>query len=372
MQTSKNSYEQGQQPFGLLPVVIGVCGFSGSGKTTLIESVLPSLKSSGLAVAVLKHDVHGLVMDRPGKDTNRFVCAGADFVFAHSTTKSFQIYSTSMSLEDALRALPLCLDLIIVEGHKNSPLRRVWLDGPKSDNEPAGLGSIARLPWNVTGRAEQFFEIIKSELKKSIDARPLRYGLMAGGKSTRMGSPKALLEVDGEFLAERTFRILNSAACSNKAATEYKPVILGAGPLPGSLINQTTLLPDPPCTAGPVAGLLAASRWAPDSAWMICALDMPGITPETIDWIISMRKPGAWAVLPKLPNSPGVEPLSACYEPMIFPYIESMVQKGRMALNELARHPKVITPLVPERFVPAFTNVNRPQDWKNAVGSSNK
>ena len=359
---------------GIVPAVIGICGFSGSGKTTLIESILPALKSSGLTVAVLKHDAHGLVVDRPGKDTDRFACAGAASVFAHSASKAFQIYPDSMDLTEALRKLPVSLDLIIVEGHKSSPLRRIWLEGPKPDNEPAtSLIPIATLPWDVPDRAECLLEIIKDELKKNIDTRPLRCGLMVGGKSTRMGRPKALLEIDGETLAERVFRVLTSTGC-NKTSTRCEPVLLGSGPLPEYLAGRITL-PDPPglagsltaSLAGPMAGLLAAARWAPGSTWIICAVDMPGITPEALEWLMSMRRPGVWAVLPQLPGSRGVEPLFACYEPMIFPYIESLALKGNLALNKVAEHPKAITPQVPARLVPAFININTPQEWQRTV-----
>ena len=62
---------------GRLPV-FGVCGWSGSGKTTLIEAVLPKLLARNLKVAVVKHDVHAIDVDRPGKDSDRFFQAGAD------------------------------------------------------------------------------------------------------------------------------------------------------------------------------------------------------------------------------------------------------------------------------------------------------
>ena len=51
--------------------VLGVCGWSGSGKTTLIEAILPAFRAKGLKIAVIKHDVHGLDIDRPGKDSDR-------------------------------------------------------------------------------------------------------------------------------------------------------------------------------------------------------------------------------------------------------------------------------------------------------------
>ena len=60
--------------------ILGICGFSGSGKTTLIEQLVPHLLSMGMKVAVFKHDVHGIDLDRPGKDSYRFFQSGADVI----------------------------------------------------------------------------------------------------------------------------------------------------------------------------------------------------------------------------------------------------------------------------------------------------
>src|SRR3989337_99557 len=64
--------------------ILGICGYSGSGKTTLIEKILPYLRNKGLAVALVKHDVHGLDVDRPGKDSDRLFRAGADVLLQGS------------------------------------------------------------------------------------------------------------------------------------------------------------------------------------------------------------------------------------------------------------------------------------------------
>jgi molybdopterin-guanine dinucleotide biosynthesis protein MobB len=70
--------------------VLAVCGFSGAGKTTLILKLLHYLVDERkLSVAILKNDVHGLNVDCPGKDTDRFFEAGAD-VYARGPKQSFQ------------------------------------------------------------------------------------------------------------------------------------------------------------------------------------------------------------------------------------------------------------------------------------------
>lgn len=53
--------------------ILAVCGWSGSGKTTLIEPLVRQLCRRGCKVAIVKHDVHGLDADRPGKDSDRTI-----------------------------------------------------------------------------------------------------------------------------------------------------------------------------------------------------------------------------------------------------------------------------------------------------------
>ena len=64
-----------------------------------------------------------------------------------------------------------------------------------------------------------------------------------------------------------------------------------------------------------------------------------------------------------------MEPLLSCYEPMIFPLIESLAGIGDFRLCRVADHPKALKPLIPEELERAFTNVNTPEDWRLISGS---
>ena len=64
--------------------VISFIGRSGVGKTTYLEKLIAELKKRGYRVGVIKHDIHGFEMDRPGKDTWRHAQAGADVVWISS------------------------------------------------------------------------------------------------------------------------------------------------------------------------------------------------------------------------------------------------------------------------------------------------
>jgi len=108
--------------------VLGICGWSGSGKTTLIERVVSHLCERGLSVAIVKHDVHGINVDRPGKDSDRFFNAGADVLLQGPRQEFLRTHGTGdPKLIPTLQALVRRYDLILVEGHKGTPLPKVWV-----------------------------------------------------------------------------------------------------------------------------------------------------------------------------------------------------------------------------------------------------
>lgn len=337
--------------------ILGVCGYSGSGKTTLIEAAIPSLSDAGLRVAVIKHDRHGLDIDRPGSDTARFTRAGAVSVLGHGPRESILVRSCGPELADAARLVPRDVDIVLVEGHKRAPIRRVWLAAPDESMPPdSDIPTLEILPWGAPDRLSRFLEIVRSEIERSVRERQVRCGILIGGKSSRMGRPKAGLLIGGEPMAARIARVLGEA-------TGSAPMLLGTGHVPEGLA-MLDRLPDHPDLMGPIAGLLAAMRWSPEAAWLICAVDMPRISPESIRWLLGERKAGRWAVMPHLAGKDRPEPLFACYEPMIIPIVEEMASRGELRLRRLAGHQKVAAPTVPEELEPAFTNLNTPEDLR--------
>jgi molybdopterin-guanine dinucleotide biosynthesis protein A len=90
---------------------------------------------------------------------------------------------------------------------------------------------------------------------------------------------------------------------------------------------------------------------------------MPFMNEEAWQWVLSQRKPGVWAVMPRRKGSETVEATGACYEPEIFDYAGSLAQKGILRLQSIADHPKVITPVIPKKLEQAWKNVNTPEEW---------
>ena len=331
--------------------VLGVTGYSGSGKTTLLETVISELISEGLRVGVVKHSAHHR-LDEGSKDSDRFLRAGACRVTVHSGDTVIDHSAGIRELDDALRMFPPETDVVLVEGYKRAPIPKVWMAGPSHAGPPVDSEFIKVLGWKQSENPALLVTLIREEMRNVSSARKILCGILAGGRSRRMGTPKPLLRYNGKTYFELVY----------EAARPYADRVfgLGRGEYPGTGLSG--VLPDPPGLKGPLAGILAAGRWAPDCCWLICGADMPRIRAEAVNWVLHQREPGYWAVIPKIPGGRGIDPLLACYEPMIFPTLETRAAVGNLSLQSLAESPKVKTPQVPEDLIGAFTNVNTPEE----------
>ena len=138
------------------------------------------------------------------------------------------------------------------------------------------------------------------------DNSPAFACVLIGGKSSRLGQPKHLLEHPaGQTWLERTVGLLQQL-------TE-QVIIVGAGELPHSLAGHMRLS-DVPDADGPLAGILAAMRWAPRVSWLLAACDLPNLSLSALRWLLSTRAPGVWATLPRLSSQSAIEPLLAHYD----------------------------------------------------------
>ncbi len=335
----------------LLPApVLAVCGWSGAGKTTLLEAAIPRLAARGLKVAVVKHDAHGIQVDREGKDSDRLFRAGAAVVL-QAPAESFARFASSpdVSLERILSALATGHDLLLVEGHKDTPLPKLWLADRQGTPAPDSLQQVlATLPWEGE-RLDLFLHLAEECVRGHFTARPLLGGVLVGGASSRMGRPKHLARVGGRTLLQRAWHAV--------AAHTAEAVLLGRAQ--GTAHHPW--LPDAAGVSGPLAGVLSALRWHPFAAWLITACDMPGLDAEALAWVLAQRRPGLWAVIPAQPDG-RLEPLAAVWEPQAAPLLNDLVLRGEPAPRLAAGHSKVATPPLPAELLGAFRNVNTPAE----------
>ena len=130
-----------RRPVGSHKPLLCFVGPSGIGKTTLLERLIERFGAAGVRVAAIKHDAHEFEMDREGKDTWRLRRAGAAAVAISSQTQLAVIapLARPLTLSELVARIPVDVDAILVEGHKQS-------DAPKIELHRRGLPVLARRP----------------------------------------------------------------------------------------------------------------------------------------------------------------------------------------------------------------------------------
>ncbi len=231
--------------------------------------------------------------------------------------------------------------------------------GRDGEDELVLRGGGESLSWPVPRHppgdpVELMVHHIYTYLQRRVQSVPVWGCLLMGGRSSRMGRPKHLIEDgSGRTWVERTASLL-------KEQTD-EVVLAGRGEVPESLAGQVQLH-DIPAGQGPLAGILAAMRWNPDVNWLVSACDMPLISREGLSWLLSQRKPGVWASVPRRPRSNRVEPLLAYYGAQSRMLFETLFANGDFRIHALCEHPKVDTPLLPFSLVDTWRNCNTPED----------
>jgi molybdopterin-guanine dinucleotide biosynthesis protein B len=108
--------------------VIGLAGWSGAGKTTLLARIIPYFLKEGLRVSVIKHAHHSFDVDVPGKDSWVHRQSGATEVLVSSGTRWALMHELRGAPEPRLPELLAkmsLVDLVVVEGFKKEPLRKI-------------------------------------------------------------------------------------------------------------------------------------------------------------------------------------------------------------------------------------------------------
>lgn len=181
-------------------------------------------------------------------------------------------------------------------------------------------------------------------------AASVRGGVLIGGGSRRMGSPKHLIATDGVTWLERVTSALRAHVA--------EVMVIGDGELPPGCAGLPRIC-DAPGLHGPLAGILGAFIASPRDAWIIAACDLPQIAPQAVAWLLAQRAPGAIAILPRSAGGQ-VEPLLALYEPAARPALEALPRVPGVGPRMLAGRADVLTPQAPDEIVACWTNVNTP------------
>jgi len=349
--------KQSVPPAPILPI-LGICGHSGVGKTTLIEAMLPELMRRGLRVAVVKHDCRNPVVDCPGKDSDRLYRAGAD-VFLLGGEEFSRVHGDGgAGLAFQLSRLARRYDLVLVEGHGQTPIPKIWLLAEGEVEAPAETEDVLEVFPRSAGMAARIFDFLLQWLQDVWLQTPVWACVLIGGRSSRMGRPKHLIakqEIrDSATWLEHTVGLLQPLIGDH--------IVLSGGGLVPESLSCLPRLPDIPEVCGPLTGILAAMRWQPDVSWLLVACDMPDISSEAVSWLLSQRRPGCWGTVPRLHEDGYVEPLLAHYDYRCGPLFERLRASGSLRMSLIARQGGIESPLVPPALRSSWHNINTPEE----------
>jgi molybdenum cofactor guanylyltransferase len=180
--------------------------------------------------------------------------------------------------------------------------------------------------------------------------------VLAGGQGTRIGEPKATLELGGRLLLEHP---LNAFSHAEIEAVVVAKLSTSLPPLPVEVWRE----PDEP--THPLRGIVTALEHAEGRAVLICGCDMPFVSPGLLTSLATSDAP---LVVPQAGGR--LHPLLSRYEPQL-------LEPLRRALDELRPLQETVAGLEPTVIDEAelhelgdpellLFNVNEPADLEQA------
>ena len=179
--------------------------------------------------------------------------------------------------------------------------------------------------------------------------------ILAGGKSRRMGTNKALLTFQGKPLLEHMIGLIEPLC--NKVAI--------SGQNSEYVSFETEMVPDLYSDCGPIAGIFSALTYAVSDWSLIVSVDVPFVNEDLFLSLISNI--GEYdCIIPK--HTYGVEPLIGLYHRQILPVIEEMINSGDYRLTNLLS--KLNTRYIDcneliKKYPRLFMNINRMEDYQS-------
>ena len=191
--------------------------------------------------------------------------------------------------------------------------------------------------------------------------------VLCGGKSTRMGVPKATLPFGDEAMLQRVVRLLGEVV---------SPIVVVAAreqslpPLPDTVM----ITRDEREAKGPLEGIRAGLSALPPSidAAYITSCDVPLLAPAFVQRMIELMGDHDIAVM-EVDGFP--HPLSAIYRRHTLPHVESLLASDRLrpvflfdAVRTRRVKPEEMTAVDPE--LRTLRNLNTPEDYRAALADA--
>ncbi|HVI77089.1 MAG TPA: molybdenum cofactor guanylyltransferase [Candidatus Acidoferrum sp.] len=180
--------------------------------------------------------------------------------------------------------------------------------------------------------------------------------VLAGGKSTRMGTDKAFVTLDGRTLLQRAL----------ETARSITPDVWIVGD-PAKYASFAPCVPDLHPNCGPLGGIHAALRSSQTELNLMLAVDLPFVTAGLLQFVVARANSSELARV-TVPRAAGrLQPLCAVYRRDFAAAAEQAFREKRYKIDALfdAQRTDIIEEDVLESagFPPMlFRNLNTPED----------
>lgn len=181
--------------------------------------------------------------------------------------------------------------------------------------------------------------------------------ILAGGKSSRMGTDKGLLMIEGkamiQYVIEQMQLVFNNLLIVSNNS-EYEKFGL-------------EVIPDLIKNIGPAGGIYTALEHSDSLLNFVVSCDMPFITKGAIEFIIENSNESQIVLLE---NQGNLEPLFGIYAKDCEPIWLELIDEGKVKLQDMVKNFKLTTIPVENNEIFAtsfFKNINTKADFNSAL-----
>ena len=185
--------------------------------------------------------------------------------------------------------------------------------------------------------------------------------ILAGGKSMRMGTDKAFVTLDGRTLLGHALELARSVTPDVRIVGD-----------PAKFARFAPVIEDVFPECGPLAGIHAALRSSQTDLNLILAVDVPFVSTEFLQYLISRARSTAAATVTVVRASGGRQPVCAVYRRDFADAAEEALAAGRYKIDPLFATQRTLVidedEMKSAGFSPnMFRNLNTPEELDEAI-----
>lgn len=263
--------------------------------------------NSEVSIGITTHENHFILQEETGLDQTVLQEFDGALVNGNHHAASNQIIFVNLEKEKSLikrsAELPNVLAVVLPEGMTEVPAYVQPFLQPET--------KIFILKEEVLEFVSNFFEVA-----------PVKALVLLGGKSSRMGEEKGLIQYHERTQAEHLVSLLEELGLEVflSVREEQKENY--------SFLNRP-FFADEIQGAGPLGGIASAMRTLPQTAFLVVACDLPNLQKEQLEFLLKNRNAKAFATCYESPLDGGPEPLCSIYEPKSFSALMKVWVNGK-------------------------------------------